>query len=282
MRSRDDSNPKRVELSDDDRLLRPNTRPVAEQERRRPEAPPFSPAFRGTECATFRVTVDAAGAQVEGELTIPPGATGIVLFAHCSDACRHSARSRQAAEVFHQAGLATFLVDLLSETEEARGSIGEAGIDVGLLAWRWLCLTTWLREDTRTRHLRIGYFGAGLGGAAALVAAALKPWQVATVVSWDGDADLAAAHLPFVRVPTLLVAEGGNPSAVSSNRSALEQLRTERELVIIPPATYLFEELKEPQAEQIASDWFLHHLAPLGRSRGLPSLLLALAARTLV
>lgn len=206
-----------------------------------------------------------AGAQtLEGTLEIPPGAQGVVVFAHGSGSSRHSPRNRYVAGVLHEAGLATVLIDLLTAAEEAvDAQTRHLRFDISFLTRRLAAATEWVRQDARTRGLLLGYFGASTGAAAALMAAAEHPDVVNAIVSRGGRPDLAQPALARVRAPTLLIVGGHDTPVIAMNREALAQLRAEKELAIVPGATHLFEEpgaLEE--VARLASAWFSRHLQP--------------------
>lgn len=113
---------------------------------------------------------------LEGNLDLAPDASGIVLFAHGSGSSRFSPRNRYVAEVLNGAGLATLLMDLLTPGEEAVDMVtGHIRFDIGLLADRLVGATDWLTQNPDVRKLRIGYFGASTGAAAALMASQAVP-----------------------------------------------------------------------------------------------------------
>lgn len=208
------------------------------------------------------VQVSAGAVKLEGTLGIPKSAQGIVLFAHGSGSSRHSPRNRFVAELLRQAGLATLLIDLLTLEEEAIDQrTGQHRFNIGLLARRLVSATDWLDRFPETRNLKLGYFGASTGAAAALVAASERPDVVSAVVSRGGRPDLAGAALAEVRAPTLLIVGGHDLSVLALNREALAKLKGEKRLEIIPEATHLFE---EPRALEgvaaLARDWFVRHL----------------------
>jgi dienelactone hydrolase len=210
------------------------------------------------------VHVTAGPGQLEGTLGIPVGAGGIVLFAHGSGSSRYSPRNRAVAQALRAAGLATLLIDLLTPDEEAIDvRTRQLRFDIALLAERLIGATDWLTRTPATRELRIGYFGASTGAAAALVAAAARPARVGAVVSRGGRPDLAGTALAHVRAPTLLIVGGNDAPVIAMNEQALAQLRAEKQLVIIPGATHLFEEpgaLEE--VARLACQWFQRYLAP--------------------
>lgn len=211
------------------------------------------------------VRVAAGAVTLEGNLSLPKGAGGIVLFAHGSGSSRHSPRNRYVARLLNQAKLATLLVDLLTSDEEAIDMrTAHLRFDIGLLAQRLVAITDWLTQYWDTRHLRIGYFGASTGAGAALVAAAERPDVVGAVVSRGGRPDLAGPALARVRAPTLLIVGGNDFPVIELNYAALEQLHCEKQLVIVPGATHLFEEpgaLEE--VARLAREWFERHLIPM-------------------
>ncbi|HIK07951.1 MAG TPA: dienelactone hydrolase family protein [Trichormus sp. M33_DOE_039] len=208
------------------------------------------------------VSVTAGEVKLEGNLVIPDGAIGIVLFAHGSGSSRHSPRNRYVARVLQQAGLATLLFDLLTpEEEEIDLRTRHLRFDIGLLASRLVGATDWLAHNPDTRDLRVGYFGASTGGGAALVAAAERPERVQAIVSRGGRPDLASSALPHVKAPTLLIVGGYDLPVIAMNEDALEQLRSLKCLEIIPQATHLFEEPGTLAAvARLASEWFTRYL----------------------
>jgi dienelactone hydrolase len=218
---------------------------------------PADPPVRDEE-----VTVHAEAVRLAGQLTVPERARGLVIFAHGSGSSRHSPRNRYVARVFNQAGLATLLFDLLTPDEE----IDRANVfDIGLLATRLSDVARWAATEPGTQDLRIGYFGASTGAAAALVAAAGADANVAAVVSRGGRPDLAGERLPFVQAPTLLIVGGRDETVLELNRQAQARLRCPSQLAVVPGATHLFEEPGTlHEAAELARDWFLRHLTSSG------------------
>jgi dienelactone hydrolase len=214
------------------------------------------------------VHVSAGSVTLEGNLEIPEGAQGIVLFAHGSGSSRFSPRNRFVAGMLadhrrpEEAGLATLLVDLLtSEEEVVDRRTRELRFDIDLLARRLVGATDWLERQPETQELTIGYFGSSTGAAAALVAATGKTDTVGAVVSRGGRPDLAGPVLDQVRAPTLLIVGGWDYQVRTLNERALERLQVEKKIAIVPGATHLF---KEPgaleQVARLARDWFQRHL----------------------
>ncbi len=209
------------------------------------------------------VVLDLSGVRLPGTLTVPDDAVGVVVFAHGSGSSRLSPRNRAVAAALQQRRLATLLFDLLLQDEDAGGP--GARFDIHLLTRRLQDAVTWLREGGEAPG-RIGLFGASTGAAAALLAAAAMPAEVAAVVSRGGRPDLALPRLGAVRAPTLLLVGGNDRQVLELNRTALASLTCPKELRVIPGAGHLFE---EPGAlERVASlagSWFLEHLsAPPG------------------
>lgn len=208
------------------------------------------------------VRLTADGVFLHGNLLLPEQAEGLVAFAHGSGSSRHSPRNQYVAQVLYDAGLATLLFDLLTLDEEEEDIItGKQRFDINLLARRLVGVTDWLQSSEKTRHLRLGYFGASTGAAAALVAAAERADAVGAVVSRGGRPDLAAPLLDRVKAPTLLIVGGNDFPVIDMNRQALAELRVEKDLVIVPGATHLFEEPGTlERVAELASAWFVKHL----------------------
>ncbi|HEX6704305.1 MAG TPA: dienelactone hydrolase family protein [Albitalea sp.] len=207
------------------------------------------------------VRIGAGSAALEGDLTLPGGASGIVLFAHGSGSSRFSSRNRRVAQQLQEAGLATLLMDLLTPDEEAVDErTRHLRFDIGLLAARMIAVTDWLQQQPDTGALPLGLFGASTGAAAALVSAAGRPEATRAVVSRGGRPDLAADALEDVRAPTLLIVGGADTEVIALNRQARDRLSCETDLRIVPGATHLFEEPGALDAVAgLARDWFTRH-----------------------
>lgn len=211
----------------------------------------------------------AAGTVVRGDLTVPAGATGLVVFAHGSGSSRHSRRNREVAAALQGRGLGTLLMDLLTPAEEqVDARTAHLRFDVPLLACRLAGAARWLAARDATADLPLGYFGASTGAAAALVAAATEPQRVRAVVSRGGRPDLAGDALPDVAAPTLLIVGGRDTVVLDLNREAFDRLRVERRLDVVPGAGHLFEEPGAlDRVAGLAGDWFAAHLVPGGTER---------------
>jgi putative phosphoribosyl transferase len=203
-------------------------------------------------------TIPSGRLKLHGELIIPKGAKGIVLFAHGSGSSRHSPRNQQVARTLRQAGLGTLLFDLLTaEEEEVDMRTRHLRFDIELLTGRLVDATSWMALGPETKHLRIGYFGSSTGAAAALVAAAQLGVKVGAVVSRGGRPDLAGPSLPEVKAATLVIVGERDTAVIGLNEQAFAKLRCDKELKIIPRATHLFEEpgtLEE--VAHLAAEWF--------------------------
>ncbi|MFL5341309.1 MAG: dienelactone hydrolase family protein [Gemmataceae bacterium] len=217
------------------------------------------------------VRVTTGLVSLDGNLFVPPGAVGIAVFAHGSGSSRHSPRNRAVAERLHDAGLGTLLFDLLTADEEAVDvRTARLRFDIALLADRLVGAADWLAQQPAAAGMPIGYFGASTGGGAALVAAAQRPEAIGAVVSRGGRPDLAGAALRHVQAPTLLIVGGRDEPVIEMNEDALRQLGArDKQLVIVPGATHLFEEpgtLEE--VARLAGEWFTRHLGRRAAQRG--------------
>jgi putative phosphoribosyl transferase len=234
----------------------------ARADRERPEKQQRrSERVRIAQARDVRIPIGDAGA-LDGRLTIPADARGLVIFAHGSGSSRMSPRNQYVAGILQQEGLATLLFDLLTAEEEAHDArAGELRFDIALLASRLVAATDWARANAPANDLDIGYFGASTGAAAAIVAAAARSRVVRAVVSRGGRPDLAEESLGEVAAPTLLIVGGADPEVLQLNREALYFLRCEKRLEIIPGATHLFEEPGAlEQVAHAAALWLRDHL----------------------
>jgi putative phosphoribosyl transferase len=200
---------------------------------------------------------------LEGNLTIPEGAKGIVVFAHGSGSSRFSSRNRYVAQELQKEALGTLLFDLLTAEEERIDMVtAHLRFDIDLLANRLVEVTNWLLSNPDTKKLNIGYFGASTGAAAALIAAKEHANAVKAVVSRGGRPDLAEKALPDVKAPTLLIVGGEDFQVIEMNQWALKRLTVEqKELKIVPGATHLFEEPGTlEKVANLAGEWFKRYL----------------------
>lgn len=213
-----------------------------------------------------RREVRIGGHRLEGLLRLPVRARGLVIFAHGSGSSRFSRRNNFVAEALGEAGLATLLFDLLTREEsDDRRNV----FDIARLGERMQQAVVWAGTDPWVAALPIGLFGASTGAAAALVAAARLPDEVAAVVSRGGRPDLAGAALEGVRAPTLLIVGGADEEVLELNEQAARRLTCERSVVVVPGATHLFEEPGAlEQVVALATQWFVRHLSPGEGARG--------------
>jgi putative phosphoribosyl transferase len=207
-----------------------------------------------------RIPVDDAA--IEGNLAVPSGAKGVVVFAHGSGSSRFSPRNQYVAKELNKAGIATFLIDLLTKEEEKIDIYtAQFRFDIDLLAQRLAGATEWVKTNSATRNLILGYFGASTGAAAALIAAAKLPRDIKAVVSRGGRPDLALAYIPKVKAPTLFIVGGNDLVVIDLNRKAMESFFAEKKLEIVSGASHLFEEPgKLEEVARLAVKWFSKYL----------------------
>jgi dienelactone hydrolase len=209
------------------------------------------------------VRIPAGKAIVEGNLAMPTGAKGLVLFAHGSGSGRFSPRNQYVAKLLNKAGIATLLIDLLTKEEEAVDMrTSEFRFDIDLLSERLIAATEWIKKNPSTKDLALGYFGASTGAAAALRAAAEFPEHVKAIVSRGGRPDLSMEYLSRVRASTLLLVGGRDPAVLELNKQAMKNLLSEKKLEIVPGASHLFEEPgKLEEVARLSIDWFMAKLS---------------------
>jgi putative phosphoribosyl transferase len=208
------------------------------------------------------VSIPTGYIKLEGTLGVPKNATGLVLFAHGSGSSRFSPRNRFVARVLRDGGLGTLLLDLLSrEEEEVDEMTREHRFDIPLLADRLVSAIDWLKNESETRHLSVGLFGASTGGGAALVAASKRPDRVGAVVSRGGRPDLAEDALPLVKAPTLLIVGQLDDIVIELNTRAKKRMHSDVRLEIVPGATHLFQEPGTlEKVAGLARNWFSQYL----------------------
>jgi putative phosphoribosyl transferase len=207
-----------------------------------------------------RVTIGSQ--HLEGILTVPEPAIGLVIFAHGSGSSRLSPRNTYVAERLQERGIATLLFDLLTEEEaDDRRNV----FHVPLLASRLEEALVWSREDPDTAALPVGLFGASTGSAAALVTAAQNPSEIAAIVSRGGRPDMAGEAIAQIRAPTLLIVGGADTVVLELNEDAYAALNCTKHLHVVPGATHLFEEPGAlDKVVEAAGDWFAQHLQAKG------------------
>ncbi len=219
----------------------------------------------GTEA---EISIEAGKVVLGGILGLPGKSSAVVLFAHGSGSSRHSPRNQYVARVLRSAGIGTLLFDLLTREEEAKDEVaGELRFNIRFLADRLKDATRWLIARPDMKGVRMGYFGASTGAAAALVAAAELRGVIEAVVSRGGRPDLAGKALAAVTAPTLLIVGGNDEPVIGMNQDALAELRCEKKLVIVPGATHLFEERGAlEEVARLAAEFFHRYLMNVGKS----------------
>ncbi len=215
------------------------------------------------ESSTQTLAMALGDAEVNGDLFVPTGARGLVMFAHGSGSSRHSPRNKAVAAHLNRTGFATLLLDLLTEAEEARDAwTGELRFDIDLLTRRLIDAIDWLPQRPVTEGLPVGLFGASTGAAGALRAAAERPDLVRAVVSRGGRPDLAGDALARVTAPVLLIVGGADEPVLELNRDAAQELKGPHDIAVVPGATHLFEEPGAlDRVAALAADWFRRHLS---------------------
>lgn len=212
---------------------------------------------------SFPIVIPIDDRVLHGDLRMPPDAKGIVIFVHGSGSSRFSPRNRHVAEQLNKRGLATLLLDLLTEDEHRiDAETAQYRFDIPLLASRSTLAASWVRRQPDLSHLPIGLFGASTGAAAALITAAVMKHHIAAVVSRGGRPDLAKNAADRVNAPTLLIVGGEDKTVLALNQTAMSRMHCVTKLHVVPGATHLFE---EPGAlEQVvtaAADWFIRHMS---------------------
>lgn len=214
------------------------------------------------ESKPVRIEIPHKNIVLEGDLSIPQNASGIVLFAHGSGSGRFSPRNQAVAQIIREAGIGTLLFDLLSRHEEAEDFYtAKFRFDIEFLSKRLVHATRWILNRPDISYFKIGYFGASTGAAAALSAAAELPHSISAIVSRGGRPDLARDSLSLVTAPTLLIVGERDDEVIRLNEGAFSQLRCKKEFRIIPDATHLFEEPGAlEQVARFAAEWFQEKL----------------------
>lgn len=210
----------------------------------------------------IEISISVGDSHIKGDLAFVPNSKSLVVFAHGSGSSRLSTRNRFVAEYFNLGTVSTFLFDLLTPQEEEIDHVTrQFRFDIDLLAQRLVMVTQWIRSHKKTEDLKLGYFGASTGAAAALIAASQLPHDILAVVSRGGRPDLAGEHLKKVRAATLLIVGQQDIEVIALNEMAYKLLPGMKELYIVPKATHLFEEpgtLEE--VSKVALEWFIKYL----------------------
>jgi putative phosphoribosyl transferase len=202
--------------------------------------------------------IPAGALFLEGNLNIPENARGIVLFPYAMESDQHVSSIDDLAKLVREAGFATVLIDLLTPEEKALDAqTGFFRENVGIFHQRIQGIANWLIENPETQNLRICYFGVGVTGGAALIAAPERPDAVVTVISANGRLDLAKDYLPRVSTPVLLLCGENDVQGNDLNREALEQLHGEKKLETIGNAADLLGDANTlEEVAKLTISWF--------------------------
>lgn len=209
------------------------------------------------------ITINVDNLTLAGALHIPEHASGVVIFAHGSGSSRFSPRNQYVAKTLHAAKIGTLLFDLLSkEEEQIDNRTRELRFNIPLLASRLIVATETLLAEPAFKSLKIGYFGASTGAAAALMAAAHEASIIQAVVSRGGRPDLAGAALAKVKAPSLLIVGSLDTDVIALNKKAMASLNCTHRLEIVPGASHLFEEPGTlDKAAALSNQWFTQYLS---------------------
>lgn len=215
---------------------------------------------------TMPVRIAADDIFLHGDLQVPRDARGVVVFVHGSGSSRFSPRNRHVAQELNKHGLATLLLDLLTDEEQRIDSeTMQYRFDVSLLARRSILAASWVRRQPETTRLPIGLFGASTGAAAALITAAALKDEIAAVVSRGGRPDLAEDALRGAKAPTLLIVGGEDKTVLDLNKKAAARMACVNELRVVSGATHLFEEPGAlEKVASLAAEWFVTHMQRIG------------------
>lgn len=215
-----------------------------------------------TDNIALTIEIPIKSIAIIGDLYVPTATKAIIIFAHGSGSSRFSPRNQYVAQQLNQAGFATLLLDLLTPEEDHEDEITRRWrFDIELLAQRLAAATDWILQQPSFKNIKIAYFGASTGAAAALIACALKTPHIYAVVSRGGRPDLADRYLTKVTAPTLLIVGGYDDVVIELNKKAQAQLIAESQLEIVPAATHLFEEPGKLEiVAKLAINWFKKYL----------------------
>ncbi len=208
------------------------------------------------------LAIPVARKPLAADLKITAGAAGLVLFIHGTGSGRKSPRNRSVAEHLNGRGMATVLLDLLTDEEKAEElRRGGPQVDMAEINRRVIMTVDWLMRNEETGQMHLGLYGASTGAAAALAAAAERPQAIGAVVLRGGRPDLVYDILPAVKAPTLFIAGERDGVVLAVSRAATGKMTARTALEIVPAASHLFE---EPGAiERVAeatSAWFEKNL----------------------
>lgn len=206
----------------------------------------------------MEIEIPVGNITLKGDLHLPQDADSLVVFVHGSGSSRLSSRNQMVAEKLQQENFGTLLFDLLTQEEDMNR---RNRFDISLISSRLVAVTRWLQGQKDSAQLRLGFFGASTGAAAALVAAADLREDVKAIVSRGGRPDLANGVLDKIQVPTLLIVGGLDEEVIGLNERAFSSIAGEKKMIIMEGASHLFEE--EGKLESVAVmaiQWFNQHL----------------------
>jgi putative phosphoribosyl transferase len=206
---------------------------------------------------TNEIDIPIKKLTLKGNLTLPQGASMLIIFSHGSGSSRFSKRNNHVASIFNENNMATLLIDLLTTEED---KIYENRFNIELLTSRLIEVTKFIKKSPDLINYNIGYFGASTGAASAIKAAAQLKKAICAIVSRGGRPDLADSDLKFVKAPTLLIVGSLDDVVIELNEQAINQLKCVKELIIVIGASHLFEEPgKLDEVARLATEWFLKY-----------------------
>lgn len=200
--------------------------------------------------------------HLNGEITVPDSATALVVFVNGCGRGRHTPANLFIARCLVEKGIATLIVDLLTEDEQLRALESVRNeTDLSLLEDRLVEVIDQLAVFEKTEGLKIALFGTGDSTAAMLLATLRRYKWISTVVSVDGRPDLVGKSLAELDCPLLFVLGDQNRELIQVSKKSLALLQCQHELSLIPGFSERLEEpgAIEPLAE-ISLPWLQSHL----------------------
>jgi putative phosphoribosyl transferase len=201
-----------------------------------------------------QVRIPFAPFLLEGELTVPDGALGVVLFARSRDGVR-----RVVARGLHEWRLATLALDLVTPEEEGRGEpTPRSRFDLDLFAGRLVVATDWTASARQTAGLPIAYFGASGGAAADILAATERQAAVVALASWNGRPDLGGPALAVLRTPVLLAVGSQHQGLLEHNREAFHAIPegSDKRLAVVPEKRRRVDRRTAEEVARLCGAWF--------------------------
>lgn len=213
------------------------------------------------------VHIGAEAVALNGFLSIPEEARGLVILAHGIEDVSLNPHQNVVAmtRALNQHGLATLQVDLFSKEEKQLNvSTHFFCENIDIMQQRIVGTAEWFLENPSTENLSIGYFGVGVVGAAAIMAAAERPDVVAAVVAVGSEADLALDYVPRVLAPILLIAGEHDTAAIETHQRVLAQLKADKQLETVEGEASLFaSQHGVDEVVRLAGGWFSRWLVPI-------------------